>query len=67
MYLKALSGELSNFTGVSDSYEPPARPEVIVDTNRQSVQDCLQLILERLAMGNYLRTAATKESWTPSI
>ncbi len=67
MYLKALSGELSNFTGVSDSYEPPARPEVIVDTDRQSVQDCLQLILERLAMGNYLRTAATKESWTPSI
>lgn len=67
MYLKALSGELSNFTGVSDPYEPPTRPEVIVDTDRHSVQDCIQLILDGLVMGNYLRAAGSKASWTPSI
>jgi adenylylsulfate kinase len=33
LYRKALAGELPHFTGVSDPYEPPARPEVTVATD----------------------------------
>ena len=34
LYKKALSGELNGFTGVSDSYEEPLEPEVVVETDR---------------------------------
>jgi adenylylsulfate kinase-like enzyme len=33
LYAKARSGEIPEFTGVSDPYEPPARAEVVVDTS----------------------------------
>ena len=33
LYAKARAGEIREFTGVSDPYEPPARPEVVVDTS----------------------------------
>src|SRR5579885_1621369 len=35
LYEKALRGEIANFTGVSDPYEPPPNPEVIVDTRSE--------------------------------
>jgi len=34
LYKKALAGELNGFTGVSDSYEEPLEPEVVVETDR---------------------------------
>src|SRR3989338_2153317 len=39
LYKKALAGEIKNFTGVSDPYEPPLHPEIIVDTERQQEQN----------------------------
>lgn len=36
LYKKALAGELANFTGVSDPYEPPLQPEVTVDSSRET-------------------------------
>jgi adenylyl-sulfate kinase len=39
LYAKALSGEIQQFTGVSDPYEEPLRPEVSIDTSRVSVED----------------------------
>ncbi len=33
LYAKAFSGEIKEFTGVSDPYEPPSRAEVVVDTS----------------------------------
>jgi adenylylsulfate kinase len=32
LYAKARRGEIANFTGISDPYEPPSRPEVVIDT-----------------------------------
>ena len=40
LYKKALAGELENFTGISDTYFPPQKPEVIVDTARMSIKEC---------------------------
>src|SRR6185503_3401254 len=35
LYKKALAGEIKNFTGVSDPYEPPTAPEVQVDSSKE--------------------------------
>lgn len=48
LYRKALAGELPNFTGVSDPYEPPSRPEVTVRSDRETVAAGLARILATL-------------------
>jgi adenylyl-sulfate kinase len=39
LYKKALAGEISNFTGVSDPYEPPASPHLEIRTDQESIED----------------------------
>ena len=39
MYAEALRGEIANFTGVSDPYEEPLNPDVVVDTDGESVDE----------------------------
>jgi adenylyl-sulfate kinase len=48
LYAKALAGEIAHFTGVSDPYEAPAAPDVVVRTDRESVAESLQRILSAL-------------------
>jgi len=48
LYRKALAGEISHFTGISDPYEPPERPDVRVWTDREPVQESLASILAAL-------------------
>jgi adenylyl-sulfate kinase len=56
LYRKALAGEIQHFTGVSDPYEPPAHPDVIVRTDVESVAESVQGILGALvARGVLLR------------
>jgi adenylylsulfate kinase len=45
LYAKALSGQLPNFTGVSDPYEPPLDPEIVLHTEVQTVDESVQQIL----------------------
>ncbi|PIQ83339.1 MAG: adenylyl-sulfate kinase [Candidatus Omnitrophica bacterium CG11_big_fil_rev_8_21_14_0_20_63_9] len=45
LYKKALAGEIKNFTGVSDPYEPPLKPEITVDSERQKEEESLRTIL----------------------
>lgn len=45
LYERALRGEVQHFTGVSDPYEEPAAPDVIVDTDRESVDESVAKIL----------------------
>jgi adenylylsulfate kinase len=49
LYKKALAGEIKEFTGVSDPYEEPLEPEVVVWTDRETVEESAQKILEELA------------------
>ena len=58
LYAKALSGEIKNFTGVSDPYEEPLNPEVVVETDRESEEESLAKILSKLAEMGYLRPSA---------
>jgi adenylylsulfate kinase len=45
LYKKALAGELEHFTGISDPYEPPTKPDVFVRTDLETVETSLQRIL----------------------
>jgi adenylyl-sulfate kinase len=58
LYEKAFRGEISGFTGVDDPYEPPERPEVVVETDRMSPQDCLEAIVSTLHRLGYLEPPA---------
>lgn len=49
LYAKARAGQLQNFTGISDPYEPPASPEVTLDTSKQTVAQSVDQVMERLA------------------
>lgn len=48
MYKKALNGEIQNFTGVSDPYEEPPNPEIIIDTDKETVEESAQNIIKKL-------------------
>lgn len=54
LYRKALAGEIQNFTGVSDPYEEPLRPEVIVDSSKETVEESVAKILTKLEELGYL-------------
>src|SRR5215470_13637475 len=61
LYRKALAGEISNFTGVSDPYEEPLRPEVVVDTEQQTAAESVEVILRHL-QGRGLLAAPFREA-----
>jgi len=48
LYKKALAGEIKQFTGVSDPYEEPLGPELVVETDRETVEESAAKILARL-------------------
>ena len=48
LYEKALKGEISNFTGVSDPYEEPLNPDVFLDTEEESIDESLGKVLSAL-------------------
>lgn len=48
MYKKAMRGEIKDFTGVNDPYEEPQRPEIIVDTDKNTVDECVKKIINYL-------------------
>ena len=48
LYKKALAGEIKGFTGVSDPYEEPLQPEVIVETDRDTIDQSLDRIVFEL-------------------
>src|SRR5262245_49142058 len=54
LYRKALAGEIKEFTGISDPYEEPLKPEIIVDTEKQSISESVEIILQRLRALGYL-------------
>jgi adenylylsulfate kinase len=58
LYKKAMAGEIDNFTGVSDPYEPPENPELVVDTKRETVDQSVQKVLDVLRDRGYIRESA---------
>jgi len=54
VYAKARTGEIKNFTGVSDPYEAPERPDLVVDATKQSVPEIVHRIILLLETNSLL-------------
>jgi adenylylsulfate kinase len=67
LYKKALAGEISQFTGVSDPYEPPENAEVTLDTSAIDITTGVQRVRAALVTLGYLEDTATATSTSPSV
>ena len=64
LYEKALRGEIANFTGVSDPYEEPLNPEVLVESDKETVADSLARIVAALETHGYIQPATASAERT---
>ena len=67
LYAKALAGQLPHFTGVSDPYEPPLKPEVTVNSARESPESSLEKIWAVLEELDLVRFAASSHIAAKSV
>jgi adenylylsulfate kinase len=54
LYAKAFSGEIPQFTGVSDPYEPPNAPDLILKTAEETPEESARRVIEKLEFFGYL-------------
>jgi adenylylsulfate kinase len=66
-YKKALAGELKNLVGISEPYEPPQHPEVIVDTSKTVVDEAVEHILGQLVAQHLLDPAVAAMKSRPRV
>jgi adenylylsulfate kinase len=60
LYKKARAGEIKNFTGIDDPYEPPLNPEVECRTDLESLEESVDKVLVKLRDLGYLPVAGGK-------
>jgi adenylyl-sulfate kinase len=64
LYKRALAGEIPHFTGISDPYEPPANPEVVVNSSKETPEESVERIwatLERLGLVSFDRPSLSHQ------
>ena len=54
LYKKARAGIIKNFTGIDDPYEEPENPEIIVETNKETIEESVSKIINFLKENGYL-------------
>lgn len=54
LYKKARAGGIENFTGISAPYEEPEKPELVIDTEHSSIEQCAQQVVAYLRERGYL-------------
>ncbi len=54
LYKKALKGEITDMTGLQDPYEEPVNPELVIETERLTVEESARLILSKLKELKYI-------------
>ncbi len=55
IYKKALAGEIKNYTGVSDPYEEPVNSEIVIETDKETIDEGVAKILSALRHLGYLQ------------
>jgi adenylylsulfate kinase len=60
LYRKARKGEIANFTGVDAPYEEPAAPEIVVETDKHTLEECAQQIVRHLEQCSVLQCAPAR-------
>jgi adenylylsulfate kinase len=58
LYQKARAGEIPEFTGISAPYEAPENPELVLDTNAQSIEESVAQLIAYLEKGGYMGAKA---------
>jgi adenylylsulfate kinase len=58
LYKKARAGEIKGFTGIDDPYEPPERPEIVIDTESTDPESAAMQIVQYLESRGYLEAKA---------
>ncbi len=48
LYVKARAGEIPEFTGISAPYEEPEKPELVVETDKNTIKECARQVLAYL-------------------
>ena len=64
LYKKALAGEIENFTGISDPYESPENPDVMIDSGAETVEESLAKVLRRLEDLGYVPPSQEAEPYS---
>lgn len=54
LYVKARQGIISDFTGITSPYEEPAKPELVVETNLYSVEECVDQVIAYLKSRQFI-------------
>jgi adenylylsulfate kinase len=54
LYAKAFAGEIKEFTGVSDPYEPPLEPEIVVETEGRTPEESADFVIRELERLGFL-------------
>jgi len=54
LYAKARTGEIPEFTGISDPYEVPTDAEVVIDTTGRTIEDCVDDVMRGLVTAGYV-------------
>jgi sulfate adenylyltransferase len=62
MYAKARRGEIKDFTGIDDPYEPPQHPELTLDTTRHTPEQNACLILDYLIDKGFVRASEARDA-----
>ena len=62
LYKKAFAGEIEQFTGVSDPYEPPNAPDLILKTDEEAPDESARRVIEKLEFFGYLWPREAEET-----
>jgi adenylylsulfate kinase len=55
LYKKARAGEIKGFTGIDDPYEEPENPELVVETDKQTLEESVKQVITYLEENGYLK------------
>ncbi len=56
LYKKAKAGEIPEFTGISAPYEEPENPEIIIETDKETIEEGVRKIIFYLEKNGYIKT-----------
>ena len=65
MYKLAREGKIKNFTGVSDPYEPPDNPEIVVETAKETIDESVNKIIRTLELMSYIPGVDAETEYSP--
>jgi adenylyl-sulfate kinase len=64
LYKKAMAGEIKGFTGVDDPYEAPEKPEVVVHTAKETVDESVAKIIRTLELMGFIPAAGCEQEYS---